>query len=97
MAKSLKDVLEYVVSNDVWIPSGDELIEGWNWVAESETPFHYEDSGLNDIPDTRYYRGKVTNGIEEIPCIKKVYWHGGPNSGDWFCDFIETMPVMSAG
>jgi hypothetical protein len=93
MAKKLSDILEYQQSSDVWIPSGYDLAHGWEWVADSDTPIRWDDSGQNDIPDTRWFSGVVTNGREKIRCVKKVYWHGGPNSGYWFWSFYEALPV----
>jgi hypothetical protein len=84
---ALEDVLEYRQSNDVWTPSEYVLRKGWEWQGE-EAPFKLVEAG-SGYPLTRVFRGVVTDGTNVVPCIKTVYWRGGPNSGDWYQEFTQ--------
>jgi len=83
---------QLVVSEDIWQPTIVDLLPGWKFVRHPDRPILTIPSGIRDIPDTRWYRGYITNGVVKIPAFEKVFWHGGPNSGSWFYHYSPKRP-----
>ena len=89
---SFDDITVFVISNDVWEPSRTEPIPGWEFIRDPAEPIAVIPSGVRDIPDTRYYKGYFTDGHRKLTAYQKIFWHGGPNSGDYFVSYQSDLP-----